>query len=139
MFYGLTINELELENWTKEEITDELLLFHKDIYKPEENADGFEFCCIYFVSATHDPSKSNGMSDVKYEVVFEGRAYFDGVRHLYFGKEETDNYGYLYYQDIPLLIKALKKLDDLQVDKCRYVRNERISQIQKYCKNVNDL
>ena len=30
------------------------------------------------------------------ECVFQGIAYFDGIRHLYYGDEKTENFGYHY-------------------------------------------
>ena len=122
MFDGLTLEQLGVSDWNKQEVANELLLFHKDIYAPEDECDGFEFCCVYQVCET---VSGDDAGRIGYEVIFEGTALFDGVRHLYFGKEETQNYGYLYYQDLPMLISALKALDDLQVSKCAYVRNDR--------------
>lgn len=120
MTEGKTLKQLNIEDWAKKEISKDCLLLHKDIYPPEQDCDGFDFCCVNFVS-----QECKTDAPVEYEILFEGTAYFDGVRHLYFGSEKTENYGYLYYSDVPLLFKALQALDALQVSKCRYVADER--------------
>lgn len=120
MFDGLTIKELGVQGWERKDIDGhECVLFYQDIYRPKDDCDGFDFICVEVLG------HGDNINNSTYAVLFEGIAYFDGVRHLYFGRKETDNYGYLYYQDVPRLIKALKALDDLQVSKCRYVKDER--------------
>lgn len=115
-----TLEELGIATWQEIAIDDrDCKLFWKDIYPPDEDCDGFDFHCVHFAW-----SEANN-ENVHYETLFKGVAYFDGVRHLYFGSEETDNYGYLYYCDVPQLIKALQQLDLLVVEKCKYVREER--------------
>lgn len=118
-FYGLSTQELGVDTWEKIQITEDCLLFFKDTFTKEEACDGFSFKCLSFVSSDADGS------NVGYEVSFEGNVAWDGLRHLYMGSTETHNYGYLYCQDLPLLIKALQELDKLQVDKCKYVAKER--------------
>ena len=124
-FNGLTLEELGVISWEKIDITKECHLFHKDIYRPKSDCDGFDFKCVNWFCETVGSPNQDDIGRVGYEVLFEGVAYFDGVRHLYFGKEETENYGYLYYPDIHLLVSALRSLDDLQVAKCQYVKEER--------------
>lgn len=122
---GKTIEQLGLDGYKIINLkNDDLILLYKDIYRPQTDCDGFDFSALSYYSRpiTYPPSP------IEYTVLFEGVAYFDGVRHLYFGKEETNNYGYLYYQDLPDLIMALQALDKLQVKKCEYVREERESQ-----------
>lgn len=110
-YHGLTLCELGVADWDRIDIEpdDSLILFTKNIYAPEEDCPGFKFCCVDFNARFHafDPPVT------KFDVVFEGRAYFDGVRHLHFGREETQNYGYLHYQNVPSLIEALQALDRL--------------------------
>lgn len=119
---GKTIEELGLGDYEVIELNGRnLILLYKDIYKPEDKIDGFNFACLEFYSQV----RGSPISDIKYSLLFEGVAYFDGVRHFYVGSEKTDNYGYLYYVDLPDLIIALKALDELQVSKCKYVKEER--------------
>jgi hypothetical protein len=121
---GLTIEQLDATDWNKIQLNgDDCVLLYKDTFKPEDNCDGFEFKCLNFCTQRIN---QHGIYDgIYYNVVFEGKVAFDGVRHLFFGSEKTDNYGYLYCCDLPLLIMALNELDKLQVAKCKYVAEER--------------
>ena len=51
-------------------------------------------------------------------VLFEGIAYFDGIRHLYMGSNQTDNYGYENYPNICSMAKALEELKKLELKYC---------------------
>ena len=53
------------------------------------------------------------------ECMYSGNAAFDGVRHLYMGSNDTDNYGYHYYPDIDTNIATLKAITDLEKKYCR--------------------
>lgn len=122
---GKTIDALGLCEYEKIELKGkQLILLYKDMHKPEDNCDGFYFSCLEFYSQVVGSLES----DIKYTVLFDGVAHWDGVRHFYAGSEETGNYGYLYYVDLPDLIMALKALDDLQVSKCKYISNQRLEE-----------
>jgi hypothetical protein len=120
MMDGLTLEQLGVADWQIIELQGECLLLYRDIHAGNDEPHGFDFCCVEFCS-----QECRDSAPIQYNVLFEGITYFDGVRHLYFGSEKTDNYGYLYYCDVPLLIVSLQKLDDLQVRKCPYVADER--------------
>lgn len=47
------------------------------------------------------------------ECLFQGVAYYDGVRHLYMGDDQTDNYGY-HYPNLSDLKESLIKLQELE-------------------------
>jgi hypothetical protein len=36
-----------------------------------------------------------------------GTAYFDGIRHLYYGDKNTDNFGYYYYANLQMIADTL--------------------------------
>lgn len=64
-----------------------------------------------------------GYEDDSLTLVAWGRAYFDGIRHLYFTcdgdevKEDSKgNYGYLYYPDL----KFIQTLIEMEKEFCRY-------------------
>lgn len=112
-----TLAQLGLADWNRIDLKPErpnnLIL----VWKPQDNGiDGFEFFCLGWVSED---------DEIYYAVLFRGSALFDGVRHLYMGDEYTDNYGYLYYPDLPELVVCLQALDKLQVEHCWDVRDQR--------------
>lgn len=53
------------------------------------------------------------------DVVYHGSGAFDGIRHMYMGSEQTDNYGYDYYADIDTHIATLKVIGELEKKFCR--------------------
>ena len=53
------------------------------------------------------------------ECLFRGVAYFDSIRHLYVGDEQTDNAGYLYYPDLDKMVAALRMLRKLERKFCQ--------------------
>jgi len=117
---GLTLEQLGAAEWQRLTVQADCLLLYKDIQIGDEEPHGFYFLCVEYCSQLCGEN-----APIQYDVLFEGITYFDGVRHLYFGSEKTENYGYLYYCDVPMLIAALQLLDELQVKKCKYVADER--------------
>lgn len=84
-------------------------------YEPRaRKGDGFEFVVVerdgYIDSTWRD-------SDVV-EVVCYGFSFFDGLRHLYFGSEQTENEGYLYCPSFRNLTKIFSVLEDLCMQYC---------------------
>jgi hypothetical protein len=84
------------------------------------NDQSFDFIAIEWAAGFTNGEDIN--KDL-YEVLFYGEAAFDGVRHLYFGSEKTDNYGYFKYPNLPTLMAALSKLSELE-DQLDYVKSE---------------
>ena len=57
------------------------------------------------------------------ECLMYGSCYFDGMRHIFFGDHQTDNYGYIYCLDLQDLQKVLGYLFMLEIkhsDKLKY-------------------
>lgn len=52
------------------------------------------------------------------QCIVQGMAFFDGIRHLYYGQTETDNYGYHYYADLDMIIRTLQELEKLEDKFC---------------------
>ncbi len=97
-------------DWKSIEIKDtEMILYYDLLSEDEDEKIGFNFYCIEAVMWESDTEKIIGC-----KCVYNGVAYWDGVRHLYFGDEQTDNYGYHYYPSMENLILALKKLEKLE-------------------------
>jgi hypothetical protein len=93
------IIELGIENWEKEYLTNNdewsAVFCVKPFNQPkEERGGGFEF---YSLTARGQEIFEHGKGDMEYEVIAHGSAYWDGMRHLYFGHEKTGNYGYLFW------------------------------------------
>jgi hypothetical protein len=88
---------------------------------PEEHR--FEFVSL---KATGWSGKGEPFEDgdTNIEVFLHGSAMFDGVRHLYFGCEETDNYGYFYYQDLREIKWVVTQLEILEKTICSYPSHE---------------
>ncbi len=87
-------------------------------YKPSEY--GFKFYSIENSSyigenenlyALHPENCVNSL--------FWGWAFFDGIRHLYFGNDKTENTGYINYPNIERLSLILQELRKLEIKFCR--------------------
>ena len=92
-------------------------------YKPkQEVGTGFDFYAVENIGGVCTPEYENDNWDADSCIVlcvFQGIAYFDGVRHLYMGDEVTDNFGYHYYPTIETNIEALKAIRELEKKYCR--------------------
>ncbi|KKN14080.1 hypothetical protein LCGC14_0999750 [marine sediment metagenome] len=108
----------KLTDWKSIEIKDtDMILYYNtfsDEKVAEETRDGFRFYCIESLSW-----KTVTKEILNCNCVFHGTAYFDGIRHLYFGDHQTDNFGYHYYPSMNILILALKELKKLEKKYCR--------------------
>ena len=93
----------------------DIRLYYK---QAEENGMGFSFYAIERTSFI-DMKKWDKDTD-SIECVIQGIAYFDGIRHLYYGDEKTSNYGYHYYANIEAIIKTLRELRNLEIKYCNY-------------------
>jgi hypothetical protein len=117
------MSELNLENSERIDGNSWIRLF----WEPNKDAgNGFRFVCYEVVGMTPcdaDPNCerdpwSGSYCDGDTEVLVHGEAYFDGVRHLYFGHEDTDNYGYHHYPHMKVLILIFQKLQELELKYC---------------------
>ena len=89
-------------------------------FKPsEESGMGFHFYAVERMAFYDDKWDAN--NDVV-ECVVQGTAYFDGIRHLYYGDEQTDNYGYHYCANLEMIINTLATLKILEKTFCRDCR-----------------
>lgn len=87
-----------------------------------ENGMGFYFYAFKITSFVCVPETENNHFHPEYssgECIFNGVAYYDGIRHLYYGDELTDNYGYHYYANIESIIRTLKVIRELEKKYCR--------------------
>lgn len=88
----------------------------------EEIGSGFIFYAIGNIGHLCVPETENNEWHPEYtnvECVYHGVAYFDGIRHLYMGDDQTDNYGYHYYANLESNIETLKIIRELEKKYCR--------------------
>ena len=102
-------------HWQCEPIDYHTKLFHKPM---EDGGSGFYFYCINRTSSIND--EWDGSTDSG-ECMFQGIAYFDGIRHMYYGAAQTDNFGYHFYPTLNTIIKALQTLRVLEEKYCDYL------------------
>ena len=91
-------------------------------YKPNTDVgNGFDFFAVEKDGhVLNDETLTNEWHE-KYcivECIIHGIAYFDGVRHLYYGDKQTDNYGYHYYPNLSLISEAVLSLGQLEKTYC---------------------
>lgn len=83
---------------------------------------GFRFYAVENLGCASVPETENNEWHPEYacvECVYQGVAYFDGIRHLYMGANETNNFGYHYYANLETNIEALKVIRELEKKYCR--------------------
>lgn len=98
--------EKEIEGWESVEVPDGSKVY----FKVNDRGDkaGFDFKQVNRVSYSNE-NQWEPKDD--YEVLLNGVALFDGIRHLYFGDERSDNFGYYYYPNLVNIRQALKVLE----------------------------
>lgn len=101
-------------NWKWVDISDDSRLYWKEV---REGAKcGFFFVQIARVSY---PMNSDFLDEnTEYEILLHGRASAEGIRHLYFGDEVSDNQGYFYYPDLEDIVEVLNVLKTLEDKYC---------------------
>ncbi len=88
-------------------------------YKTHEKKGlGFSFYAFERTAWAPNEDKETEWSESSGECLINGVAYFDGIRHLYYGDEETENYGYHNYANIEMIIGVLKELRKLEKEYC---------------------
>jgi hypothetical protein len=92
-------------------------------FKPNEKKGlGFNFYAVEKVGheCNAETKKNEWHKDYcDVECLFRGVAYFDGIRHLYYGDEKTDNFGYHYYANLEMMSSAILVLRELEKKYCR--------------------
>lgn len=89
-------------------------------YKPNDTpGNGFRFATIEWVSV---PGGNDLWSDdTEIQFLFNGVAYFDGIRHLYLGDNGDEDLGYVYYpeiQDYIEILQQIRRLEKLYCSDC---------------------
>lgn len=88
--------ELELiHTWKFIQVNNQIRIY----YKERAELQGFDFYAVSWIS--HENGEFfEDINTTEVECLVHGIAYWDGIRHLYFGHEGTGNYGYHYYPHI---------------------------------------
>lgn len=88
-------------------------IFHK---LEHEKLSGFNFLSLQVVSK--QPEKPLLDPNNGAEILYWGYASFDGIRHLYLGSEQTENFGYIYYPVVNNHIRILQEILVLELKYC---------------------
>ncbi len=109
-----------IHQWSYVELKDHSVRVYFNI--ANEIGSGFVFYALENIGYVCVPETEKDIWHPEYAMVkclYEGIAYFDGIRHLYMGSEFTDNYGYHYYANLEMNIETLRVIRELEVKYCR--------------------
>ena len=89
-------------------------------YEPEGFVDssGFEFWALENTGGYADRDEWDPEATFV-NCMFTGSAAFDGIRHLYMGSDQTDDYGYHFYPSVQDHIDTLLVIGELEKKYCR--------------------
>ena len=94
-------------------------------YMPSDTiGNGFRFYAVERVGSlinNDTDTEAWNKDSTLVDCIVNGVAYFDGVRHLYYGDEKTDNYGYHYYPNLSMICKTIVELRVLEQTFCKDV------------------
>ena len=121
--YAKELKDLEcgderIINWKYISLKEDTIRIYYKTHEPIEEKLGFKYYIIEGIAKDY----TNGVLDKDYSswnCLFNGIAYFDGVRHLHLGDVQTENEGYLYYPHLSDLILILQELKKLEQKYCR--------------------
>lgn len=107
-----------VKDWNKEIISGNDQWGFFLYWNPWENKSGFEAVLVQCMSR----GVLEAVEETHVEVVFHLSAFYDGGRHMYFNiyDKDADSRGYIYYPDIPAMIKALQFVEKLQQEHCEH-------------------
>lgn len=101
----ITIKDLGLKDYKTYKSDGLLILLYK------KTTYGCDFYGLEIVSTDYENKELDEVKCLVRGEIFNGQ-----VRHLYFGDKKTDNYGYLYCQNMEHLKKMLDMLEELSKD-----------------------
>lgn len=107
-----SILKKEIEGWEAMDMADDTRIY----FKERGEGNGFDFKQVNIIA--HNLGRKWMDEDAECEILLNGVAYFDGIRHLYFGDMRTDNYGYFYYPSLSNIRSALMFLSLLEAKYC---------------------
>ena len=81
-----------------------------------EQRIGFYFCTVEWCG--NNLNEPQWSENTMVEILYHGVSYFDGVRHMWLGDEQTNNCAYVNYPDLERHIKILGCLRGLEDKFC---------------------
>lgn len=96
----------QLKDYLREDVNGAALF-----YKARNDRNGFDFYVYEFVSGIDGEIKFDNECEV--DNICNGTAYFDGIRHIYFGDE-----GYINYPSMKSISNILNRLRGLEHSFC---------------------
>ena len=121
-FIDILMNKKKVSEWGFIEIDPDSIRIYYNPYSDKE-PQGFDFYVVEFVSVNvgGDYTKFDthyGNPSLIVQCMFQGIVYWDGLRHLNMGDEQTDNDNYLYYANTMTISKIFKELRNLELKYC---------------------
>ena len=99
---------------------------HRLLFKERGRGLGFHFALVEFsgcLASDNDPWVDPAL-ELIVEIVFEGDALHDGIRHMYWNTADTDDgedgIGYLFWPDITAISNALDELEKMKTKFCAH-------------------
>lgn len=87
-------------------------------YNVRDSGNGFDFLALDLMGYYNEENPWEDLDQTECQVFVHGVAYFDGIRHLYFGSDFTDNNGYFYYAHTYEIIDVMRELRILEEKYC---------------------
>jgi len=100
-----------VEGWECTEFETSRTCDVKLYYQKHDKCNGFQFKLLEFSEQVED-------EPAKYERIFDGIAYYDGLRHVSCGSD-VDEDGYLHYPDPNLMVLVFQVLAELEKMYCQ--------------------
>lgn len=105
-------------NWQFIPVNEDCRIYFKPTIfelEPEDIKRGFRFCAVLL---TGEEECLGQKPEQLAEIMYQGVAYWDGIRHLYMDDEQTGNYGYHFYPSLDNHIAVLNALKELEKQYC---------------------
>lgn len=102
--------ESYVHNWEFKELTETVRVYYKQNETYNSRLTGFRFLALSWTGGINEYWDL----DSEFEIIYQGIAQFDGVRHLYMGDDYNDSKGYIYYPSLNDHILVFKTLQELQ-------------------------
>jgi hypothetical protein len=128
MDHDVYLKDIIHESHTNEKVCDWDYMkvdgFDVRIYYKQQDiiGTGFDFYAVKYIGCISNEATKLDEWNENYcyvDCMFRGIACFNGIRHLYYGDEKTDNYGYHYYANLTMISYSLIYLKDLERRYCR--------------------
>ena len=105
-----------LKDCQRNKLCDEIAI----VYRPYDEAkrNGFKFCVVMSVGSSGKFEDVFEDPETVCEILFHGIVYYDGLRHLHCGSEETKNDGYLYCFNSLDGVRIFTALRELELEWC---------------------